>query len=313
MKGLELAQQYYTAYGEAMLREQFPQVAPYVAAGLAGSGSECYGYDDETSRDHDFEPAFCIFIPDEDVIDSKTEFRLERAYAKLPSEFFGFKRSKENPVGGNRHGVIRIGDFYESKTGTRDGNLSISDWFTVPEHSLCEAVNGAVFVDNYGRFTEIRERLGYYPEDIRLKKLAGHLLLMGQSGQYNYQRCLARGETAAAQLAVTEFAKSTLDVIFLLNKTYMPYYKWSFRALRGLASLSELAGSLEYLISSGNSDSDAIKKEEIIESICAAIAEKLTSQGISGNAGSEMERQAYIVNDTIKDVKIRNMHILCAV
>ena len=61
MKGLELARQYYEAYGKEMLQTQFPQVLPYLAIGLAGSGSECYGYDDEFSRDHDFGDAFADF------------------------------------------------------------------------------------------------------------------------------------------------------------------------------------------------------------------------------------------------------------
>ena len=186
MKGLELSRKFYKEFGEPMLKEQFREVMPYIAVGLAGSGSQCYGYDDEISKDHDFEPAFAIFIPDGDVIDSKTEFSLERAYQKLPREFMGYERSLINPVGGGRCGVIKIGDFFESKTGSRDGRLSPYDWLSVPEYSLCEAVNGAVFMDNFGEFTKIRERLSYSPEDIRLKKLAGNVLRMGQSGQYNY-------------------------------------------------------------------------------------------------------------------------------
>ncbi len=313
MKGLELSKRYFEEVGTPMLKEQFSSVLPFLAVGLVGSGSECYGYDDDVSHDHDFGPAFCIFIPDEDVIDSKTAFLLERAYTQLPREFLGFIRSTVNPVGGNRHGVIRMGDFFESKTGRRDGRLSLSDWFTVPEYSLCEAVNGAVFLDNYGKFTDIRNKLCYYPEDVRLKKLAGHLLLMGQSGQYNYERCLSRGETAAAQLAVTEFVKSALNVIFLLNRRYMPYYKWSFRTLRELPLLSNLGELLEYLISSGNGEDDAKKKKEIIESICVSIADELKTQDLTCLIDGEMERQAYTVNDTIKDNQIRNMHILCAV
>ena len=179
MKGLELAKQYYEAYGKEMLQEQFPQVMPFLAIGLAGSGSECYGYDDELSQDHDFEPGFCIFIPDENVVDSKTEFQLERAYMKLPREFMGIKRNNVAAVGGNRHGVIRIGDFFTAKTGRHSGELTLGDWLSIPEYSLLEAVNGAVFADNYGEFTKIREKLRYYPKDVWLKKLAGNLLLMG--------------------------------------------------------------------------------------------------------------------------------------
>ena len=60
MNGMKLAKAYYDAYGQAMLA-QLPDLAGKVAAGLAGSGSECLGYDDDISQDHDFEPGFCLF------------------------------------------------------------------------------------------------------------------------------------------------------------------------------------------------------------------------------------------------------------
>ena len=234
MKGLEIAEKYFFEYGYPLLKSDFSDILDLLCVGLVGSGSECYGFDDEISTDHDFEPGFCIFIPDEDVIDRKTAFNLERAYAKLPKEFEGLKRSLLNPVGGSRHGVIRISDFYEAKLGKNFDNFTPGDWFSVPEYSLFEAVNGKVFFDNYGLFSKIRENFSKFPRDIRLKKLAGHLLLMGQSGQYNYRRCLSHGETAAAQLALFDFVKSAMNAVFLINDRYMPYYKWSFRALKGL-------------------------------------------------------------------------------
>ena len=80
MKGLELSRAYYDQYGEAMLKEKFSGILPLIAVGLCGSGSECYGYDDEVSTDHDFEPGFCIFLPGEDVVDRQTAFRLERTF-----------------------------------------------------------------------------------------------------------------------------------------------------------------------------------------------------------------------------------------
>ncbi len=310
MKGLELAKQYYEAYGIEMLREQFADVLPYLAIGLAGSGSECCGYDDETSQDHDFEPGFCIFLPEEAVIDRRTEFLLERAYAKLPKEFMGYERTPLNPVGGNRHGVLRMEEFFLTKTGTPDGNLSPKQWFYVPEQSLLEATNGAVFADPYGQFTAIREKLHYFPEDVWRKKLAGHLLLMGQAGQYNYPRCIARGETAAAQLAVFEFVQSALHIIYLLNHAYMPYYKWCFRGLQHLPRLGELAKDLEYLISSGNADQTAQQKAEKLEEICQKTADELCAQNLTTLHSNEMEPLAYALNDTIADHNIRNLHIL---
>ena len=112
MKGLELSKQYYEEYGREMLRESFGEYEHLIAVGLVGSGSDCYGYDDEISHDHDFEPGFCLFLPDETVIDNKVFFNLERAYSKLPNEFNGFKRSRVKPVGGSRNGAFRTRDFY---------------------------------------------------------------------------------------------------------------------------------------------------------------------------------------------------------
>ena len=310
MRGLELARAYYEAFGKELL-QQFPAVLPYIAVGLAGSGSECYGYDDEISRDHDFEPGFCIFLPGEEVVDRRTAFLLERAYAKLPKEFMGLKRSPVDPVGGSRHGVLRMADFFSSKTGSSDGELSTEQWFAVPEYGLLEATNGAVFTDPYGELTRIREKLSAYPEAVRRKKLAGYLLLMGQAGQYNYGRCIARGETAAAQLAVFEFTQSALHCIYLLNRAYMPYYKWSFRGLRELEHLNGLAGDLEYLISGGNED--AKHKSAVIEFVAKAIAEELRSQGLSTLQNAELEQQAYAVNNSIADHNVRNLHILYGV
>lgn len=313
MKGLELAERFYLEYGVPMIRDSFPELEGLIAVGLAGSGSECLGFDDEASQDHDFEPGFCLFLPEEELVDSRSAFALERAYAKLPKEFLGYKRSCLSPVGGNRHGVIRISDFLESKIGSPSGVLALRDWFFVPEQSLAEVTDGKLFRDDFGHFTAIRNELAYMPEDVRLKKLAGELLVMGQSGQYNFPRCLSRGDTAAAQLSVFEFVKSSMHVIFLLNKVYMPYYKWSFRALRELPILSELYEPMEYLISSGNTHTDAEKKKLIEERICADVISVLTSEKLTKFRGSQMEGHAYSVNDGISDPQIRNLHILYAV
>ena len=313
MKGLELAKKYYLEYGAPMLKEQFAEYEHLIAVGLIGSGSECLGYDDDISTDHDFEPGFCIFIPDEALINIKVEFALERAYSKLPREFMGYKRCSLSPVGGNRHGVIRIADFFESKIGSRDGELSTSDWFSIPDYALSEAVGGEIFTDGLGLISDIRKRLSDMPEDVRLKKLAGNLLLMAQSGQYNYHRCVLRGETGAAQLAAIEFTKSAMQVIFLLNRKYMPYYKWSFRALRELEKFGELEYSLEYLISSENDKNTAEMKLDMIEKISALIIEELKAQKITEGICTDLEKHAYSVNDKIKDNGIRNKNILFAV
>ena len=313
MQGLELARKYYEEYGIPMLENEFAETRQYLAVGLVGSGSECLGYDDEISEDHDFEPGFCIFLPDESVVDRKEAFRLERAYAKLPKEFMGYKRAQMSPVGGSGHGVLRTADFYKEKAGISGDTIGKLDWFHVPTYALKEATGGEVWEDNYGEFSRIRGHLMEMPEDVRLKKLAGHLLLMAQAGQYNYPRIAKRGEKAASQLAVFEFIKSAIEVVFLLNNEYSPYYKWSFRAMRELLVLGDLEIPLYQLMTTDNDGNHPKEKYELIEEICGRVITFLMEQGMTQATCGDLEKHAYSVNDSIEDSEIRNLNVLYAV
>lgn len=90
-------------------------------------------------------------------------------------------------------------------------------------------------MDGPGVFSSIRKGLlGYYPEDVRLKKISVRAAQMAQSGQYNYARCLCRDDMVAAKWTLLRFIKATISMTYLLNKKYAPYYKWSHRGLKDL-------------------------------------------------------------------------------
>ena len=171
MNGLELSERFYTDCVNPMLTADFPDLLGQLAVGLFGSGSECGGFDDAVSADHDFEPGVMLLLPDESVVDRQTAFRLERAYAKLPKEFLSYRRSSVAPVGGARHGVLRTADVFSEKLGAPDGILTVQQWLTVPEHALFEATNGRIFFDGRGEVTRIREGLQRYPADVRKRSL----------------------------------------------------------------------------------------------------------------------------------------------
>lgn len=341
MNGLEISRGYYETYGKPMLEKDFPELLPYIAVGFTGSGSEHYGFDDVISRDHDFEPGFLIFLPDEAVVDRRQAFLLERAYAKLPKEFAGVRRQGIAPVGGQRNGVVRTAAFYRSKVGSADGTLTADGWLYLPDYALSEAVNGEIFYDGYGEVTKIRAGLRAMPRDILLKRLAGNVLIMGQAGQYNFERCLRHGEPEAAAFAAAEFVRAALKCAFLLNGQYMPYYKWSFRALRAIPGTEALADRLSLILTGDISDRRVqAEKKTAIEAaavMISALAERGASdrkpsengtasktdmppQESSGGVmsspdtdGCDLERLAYALNDRIADSRIRNLHILAAV
>ena len=309
MKGLDVCREYFNAYGLPMLRRDFPDLLAVSAVGLAGSGSECFGYDDGISKDHDLEPGFLVFLPDS--VPEDRAFALERAYNKLPKEFMGLQRGLLAPVGMRRRGVVRASDFFKEKTGTPDCLLSLADWFSVPEYSLAEATNGEIFADPSGFFKEIRSRL-VMPDDVMKKKLAGELIIMAQAGLYNYPRCLAHGERGAAALALSEYVESAVHVFFLLSQKFTPFYKWSFRALRDIPEYAVYADSLEYLLDAENGEKEAAVKKDVLEDLAAVVISAVCEKGLAAPK-NELEKLAYAVNDGIKDESIRNKNILYAI
>ncbi len=306
MQGLKLSKDFYLTYGKPMLEEQFAFCLDQLCVGLVGEGSECFSLDDDLSTDHDFEPGFCIFVPKS--LDSKTIFLLERAYAKLPKEYKGFKRSNMIPADGARHGVIIIEDFYKYHTGKEYGYETLADWVCYQNVSLANATNGEIFFDNLGLFTKIRNNLINMPKDILLKKLSGALIKMGLSGQYNYSRSLQRKDNAASQMALFEFVKSAIDAIYLLNNKQVPYYKLVFRDIERLNDLNTLKPMLEFLITENNLNSDNInKKLYYIEEIASEIIARLLLLDITKAECNNLDKHGYSVNDHIDDPQIRNM------
>ncbi len=308
MKGLELSEKYYNQFGKPMLENDFPEVFDRIAVGLVGEGSECFGFDDGVSTDHDFEAGFCLWITEED--EREFGFKLERAYAKLPNEYNGYKRSILAPVGANRHGVMVIDEFYSRFLGDKSINC-VSQWLNIPSHYLATACNGKVFKDDLGEFSKVRQLLlKGYPEDVRRKKLSANAIMMAQAGQYNYGRCISHGERGAAQLAVFEFVKSAISTVYLLNNKYQPFYKWAYKGMRNLEILSDLEFSLTGITELANDGVQAKDKAEIIEDISKLIISEYKKQGLTKATCNNLETHAYSIQDGIKNANVRNMHIM---
>lgn len=308
MKGLDISRQFYLEYGKPLIETKCPDLMPKLAIGLVGSGSQCYGYDDDLSTDHDFEPGFCIFIPND--LSSKDEYRLEHLYNELPEVFMGFKRHTLLPGEDSIYGVKRIDDFYLTKVGSKDGELDLMTWLMIPSFYLLEATNGEVFVDDEGIFSSIRSKLSHYPHDVLLKKLAGEMILIYQSGIYNYDRCFKRNDLGACQLSVIEFVKHSLEIIYLLNDTYIPYYKWVFKGLKSLKILSNLHNDLVYLLSSDNTKDFFIAKYKLIKNIILDIINELKKQNLIPDTINDVDQIAFYLNDSISDYDLRNLNIL---
>lgn len=276
MNGLALAQCFFERHGLPMLRQQFPSFAWLIAAGLIGDGSDCLGYDDEYSRDHDWGPGFCLWLTEADYRTIGPD--LAEAYAALPKHFEGFERNTSEWADG-RVGVFEIGSFLRGFIGRPAVPATAQEWLRIPEKNLAACTAGKVFYDPLGEFSAIQRRLrGFYPDEVRLAKIAARCMSVGQSGQYNYLRSVRRHEAFAAQYAETKFCADAMSLVYLLNRRYAPYYKWLRRGLVGLPKLGDFM--VKKVAALVRTDSPAAKLK-VIDQICGAIVNELRAEGLT--------------------------------
>lgn len=324
--GMQLSQSYWQTYGKPLLDQ--PKFARYknrIAAGLVGHGSECYGFDDEISRDHDFGPGFCLWLTDEDYAEIGAD--LQNAYNALPQKYAGFESRNETQrakscESSKRVGIFRISEFFENITGfpTAPAANEPHLWLSLSESTLAAATNGKIFADPLGEFSKARQSFKLMPNDVRISLISRRLGMISQAGQYNFPRMIARKDASAAWLSINEFVRATASLVFLLNNPvtagYLPYYKWQFAALRKLSNrmasrLPEVCSKLESVMrlssaacfggdgsggdgfGEGGKGAGLAQKQvtQIIDSICEDIVRELQYQGLSDCSETFLEWQ----------------------
>ncbi len=281
---IDKSRRFYENMVAPMIHEKFFQYEDRIAVGLAGEGSDCFGFDDFISRDHDFGTGVVIWLTDNDF--HRFGRLLSIAYNELVAAIPGAdltERLRE------RRGVMTIDDFYSNILGAKidaeSGFMSDKSWRSIDHSCLATAVNGEVFKDELGIFTSFRKKLlDYYPDVIWRERLASSLHTFSASLQVNYSRCMARKDIVAAQICKITGLQAAMEIFFLLKRTYPPYYKWTFRALTELDSkglfarhIRDLAGTdcsllvwehIKYMPDSLNmSDRVVVISEQIAEII----------------------------------------------
>lgn len=302
--GLELCRRYYEEYGKPMIAEKFHAYESVIAVGLVGKGSDCFGFDDVRSRDHDFGPRFFMWVTKK--VYGEIGDELQQAYEKLPRSYMGVDRI-ETFHGRDRGGVMVIEEFYKNVLGydligallqssgndqlDKESLSTIKSWLAVHDYALAAAVNGEVFRDDEGIFTRYRSRLkAYYPKAVWYRKVAQTCALFSQSGQYNLPRMRGRGQLVAAELAKAECARQAMKLYYLLNKKYAPHDKWLFRGMPDNAgmAITDESGKLVQV-------SELVEKMSLLP-VDEAHAPELTTaiESLAVIFANELERQDMI-------------------
>ena len=240
----EKNRRFYEMYVAELIHERFSEYEDRIAVGIAGEGSDCLGYDDAISRDHDFGTGVCLWLTDEDM--ARFGQALSEAYNELvdsAERSYLTKRLRE------RRGVMTIHDFYSTilriDCDTEGCRMTEDEWYRLDHSCLKTATNGEIFRDDLGTFTAFRKYLlNYYPDRVWKLRIAEQLHEYASSFQVNYARCMTRGDTVAAELCRAKGIQAAMELFFLLRREYPPYYKWTYRALSDLDKEGIFSGKI---------------------------------------------------------------------
>lgn len=304
MNGLEVSKEFFYQKILPILNEKFDDLLPYMACGLVGEGSECFGLDDDISKDHDFGPGFCIWLPDRVYRENKERFDLLKQ-VELSYKGMGRELNEETS---SRLGVFSIESFYYRYTASYTFPMDDMAWLRLPENHLATATNGQIYFDNYGEFTRIRKYLkDFYPKDVFYKKLAAYMAEMGQSGQYNFVRSMKRGDKLSAFFSKARFVEASFGALFLLAGEYKPYYKLTAKSLKKLAYYpQELFSDLEYITISQDED-ELVNR---IEKISSYIERILIHRGLIDREYGFLILSGQEISKRIENKDLRALHLM---
>lgn len=236
MKGLDLHRDFFNDCGKPLLMEAFPNEITQIAVASVGCGSDRLGADDEHSRDHNWGPSFHIFS---DRLSREVLKGIEsHLFEHLPWEYAGFKRLD---CPGSADSGIRawtIDEFFSAFTSFATPPMQDREWLLIADEALCHVTNGGVFHDPTGDLTHRREVFGAFPENVWRFKLAGRAARISVQ-RYEAMRCIAHGETLAADLLLSEGVREVLHLICLVNKRYAPNDRWLPWVVRCLPVLAD--------------------------------------------------------------------------
>ena len=296
MSGLELARLYFEQIGKPMLTEKFPEYFDRMAIGLCGEGSDCLGFDDAVSADHDFGPGFAIWLSEEDYV--QIGERLQEAYDALPKEWNGYRRL-ESAQGAGRTGVSTYARYFERILGLNHLPETEAEWIYVEEYALRAAVSGEVFHDPKGIFSGMIKKLKeHYPEKLCKQKKMQEYALFEQCGVYNYPRMTGRGDMAAANLLLAQALEHAAKVLYLSRKIYAPHTKWIFRGLDELPGCEQAAALIREIAENMSAGQETVlANRERLKKLTQILGEGMKEQLVDEIVKMEWEAFDHVKNE----------------
>ncbi len=208
-----------------LLQAHYPAESARMAAGYFGYGSDVLRLDDDYSTDHHFGLRVNILLP-QSLMDTHGKAIEDMLAALLPQRWRGrelgegYTRTKGVALASLDHHLL-------STIGLDHAPHTLTEWLQIPEEDITHIVAGEVWHDPSGQFSAIRDALlSYYPEPVRLRRLAHWARYFSGMGVYALKRALLRNNTLYASTTFARSLRWGVQMAFLLDRTYYPYDKW---------------------------------------------------------------------------------------
>lgn len=248
--GIDVARAFHAEVVGPLLASELPGLA-YAAARL-GSGSDVLGFDDATSRDHDWGCRLTVLVDEADAavapkIDEVLTDRLPETFAGLPVRF----PVTWDPTDTHNVEIATVHAFAASRLGVDPHLLPTLPnlaWLTVTGHGVIEAVGGPVFTDGTRELAPLREALRWYPPDVDRYVLACAWASIGERLTM-LGRTAYRGQELQSRLLGAQVTLGLQHIAFLVHRTWMPYKKWREARFLLLPDASSLVPHFETALS----------------------------------------------------------------
>jgi hypothetical protein len=235
---IDVSRQFFEQIVKPILQAHFPEETAQTAFGVYGYGSEALRLDDAYSRDHHWGLRIDALMP-EAVFETRRQAIMETLSANLPDSYHGHSL-REAHLAGAGLAPDNLTAFLRRTIGLDHAPRTYAEWLSIPEEDIIHVVNGEVWYDPLGRFTGIREIFNdYYPEPVRLRRIAHWCRYFSGMGTYALKRAILRNNEFYATTRFSNAIRLGIQLAFLLDKQYFPYDKWLMAYFERLPRLGE--------------------------------------------------------------------------
>ncbi len=234
---LSLSRDFFNEIVLPLLEREFPNETAQTAFGMFGYGSEVLGMDDEFSRDHHWGIRINALMPNT-LYETRAQEIASRIGAQIPHTWRGHSLQEGYSQTGGLEIASLEGHLLRT-IGMAHAPRNEIEWLHIPEEDITHVIAGEVWHDESKRFTEIRNTLrAYYPEPVRLRRIAHWCRYYSGMGAYALKRAILRGNDYYANITFTRALRLGVQLAFLLDRQYFPYDKWTFAYFQKLPRMS---------------------------------------------------------------------------